>query len=527
MKKLILVCLLLTTFMTNASSADKIELYDLMYKSFIYTNDINHAYEIASKVVQIDPKNITWRKRLAQLCIWLGKQREAFRHYLFIYNQTKDKEIEKILFSFPYQEVVDLKINIYQNELKSGNFTHLKELINLYRIKGYPEKSIKLLEDLYKQYKLNLLLISLLKLNIEFENTPEISKFNKVLYFLTDDERIKLATLYINKRKYNEAYLVLTKTDHLPKNDTYYKLLLTTTIKLKKEQESIKLLHYLNEKGILSLEEFYYLLNYYLKKNDQKTIKKLIKKSISKYKSTEFLYLYINLLLKENKFDEAIQFVKRNKHLFQNEKDYHLLYIQLLIKNQNYQLAKKNLVTFLEKYKENITINELKTVLWIMIDNKSYFQDLLQRYANDYSKKSGLELVSISAFLAIQQIDKAENLARKILKKNLENIDFLLLYSDILNIQTRYEESNYYKLLALKQMKKQKDKESLKTSKSIKNYLRLTMLYKTPEVTEKLFKDFENYLSKDEYEQLLIEYYFHSNQYEKLLYIYNFNRVIK
>ncbi|MBZ4643534.1 MAG: polysaccharide biosynthesis protein PelB [Deferribacteres bacterium] len=521
---ILLIILISVSYPAFSQETKSLEMYDLMYRSFMYSNDNENAYNIAKKMVNLEPKNIKWRKRLAQLCMWLGKQREAFTNYLYIYNKTKDKDIQDILFTFPYKEITNLKIKIYEDEISSGDYKHLDKLIELYNLSGYPEKSIKLLEMAYVNTKDKKYLITLLKYHINFGNMPDINYFKFAMPYLTENEKIKLATLYINKRKYNEAYKVLTIANTLPANDLYYKLLLSTAIKLKKYEKAEKLLNYLNAKGKLTISEFYYLLNYYLRNNDYDRVKFLLEKGIFEYKSQELLSLYITLLLKDNDLQSAIKTLNNSKNIFKNQKDFLILYAQLLAKLNEYDKSKKIINELIQQHYAKLTNNDIKGIIWLMIDNKNYFTVDLVKYLPLFRKKSGLELELISGYLAIQQIDNAEVIAKKILKNYINDLEFLLLYSDILNIQTRFEESNYYKQLALNIVKKRNGNINMEDL-YFKNYLRLVFEYKNPEDFNELLNKYKNSLSEKEYAQFMVDYYFFSRQYDKLFYIYNFKKV--
>ncbi|UOD34318.1 tetratricopeptide repeat protein [Deferribacteraceae bacterium V6Fe1] len=527
MKKVIFLSLLIfvvASFSAFSQETKNLEMYDLMYRSFMYSNDNENAYNIAKKAVDVVPKNIEWRKRLAQLCMWLGKQREAYTNYLYIYSETKDKGIRDILFKFPYKEVTNLKIRVYEDEITSGDYKHLYQLTELYNLSGYPEKSIKLLETAYSKTKEIKYLITLLKYHINFGNTPEVNDFKPAISYLTEYEKIRLATLYINKRQYNEAYEVLTMANTLPANDSYYKLLLSVAIKLKKYERAETLLTYLNANGKLTISEFYYFLNYYLRNNDYNRLKYLLEKGVAEYKSQELLSLYITLLLKDNNLQGAIKTLNDNKSIFKNKKDYLILYAQLLAKLNKYDKSKKIVNELLRQHYAELTINDIKGIVWLMIDNKNYFYDELIKYLPLFSKKSGLELELISGYLAIQQIDNAEVIAKKVLKNNTNDVEFLLLYSDILNIQTRFEESNYYKHLALDIVNKKFGNVN-QDKLFFKNYLRLMLDRQNPESFNELLNKYKNSLSEKEYAQFMVDYYFFSRQYDKLFYIYNFKKV--
>jgi tetratricopeptide (TPR) repeat protein len=526
MKKILVLLALLIGLTATSSAKEKfdLQLYDLMYKSFVYTNDLENAYKVAKKIVEKIPFSIKWRKRLAQLALWLNKPEEAFRNYLYVYNKTHDKEIEKTLFMFPYPEVIDLKIKIYEKEIKNGNYKNAVELAKLYEYKGYPEKAFNLMKNLYKKTKDETFLYEYIKYAVKLGKDDVLLKHLSFIKYLSLQEKIEIAQLFIAKNKYNEALEVLRYVDKIPDNKDYYELLSYVLFQLGDYEKLIKLLNYLYATNKIDQSNLYLLSSYYYSKKDYEKLEQILKNAIEKYNLTNLYPEYINILIINKKYKEALNILENKKSYFKNEKNYYLLIAQVYAKLGYNKKALKIYENLLSNY--NLTENDKKEILWFLIDNAQEFEDVLENYIPYFVKDKQLYLPVINAYLRLQYVDKPYLIAKKFLPFNKNNISFLILYGDIMNLQTKFEESSYFynKAWKIANEKLKKDPAAIYDKEFLRNYIRLSIMYNSPAKIRKLLKIAKNVFTYEEYINLKMDYYLSFNEFEPAFYIYNYKR---
>ncbi|MEF3255732.1 MAG: tetratricopeptide repeat protein, partial [Deferribacterales bacterium] len=212
MKRFSIIIILLSLLFIKPSFGSEIfdlESYELMYKSFIYTNDLNSAYAITKEALKIAPTNLEWRKRLAQLLLWLGKTREAYESYLNIYYETKDPLIEKMLLGFSYPEAIQLKIKRYKEEIENHNYRNALNLAWLYEYEGYPEKSFELLKRVYDITKDKKYLDESIKYAVKLNYSEVLIKYADHLKELSLENKYIVAYFLITKGNYKEALEIL------------------------------------------------------------------------------------------------------------------------------------------------------------------------------------------------------------------------------------------------------------------------------------------------------------------------------
>lgn len=527
-KLLILVALLICMFYTSfAKDRFDLQLYELMYKSFIYTNDIKNAYKITKKVVEKIPFNLKWKKRLAQLSLWLSNVDEAFENYMYVYKKTKDKSIEKILFKFPYPEVVDLKINLYEEEVRKGNFTNVLELAKLYEYKGEPEKSLTLLNIVYEKTKNKKFLFEYIRYAAKLGEIEIISKYIPFLKNLPLKEKINISKLLIERNRYKEVLETLRYVEDLPNNKEYYKLLIYALFKLGDYDKLTRLLNYIYSKDKIDEENLYLLMSYYYSQKDYKSLEKLLKDAIYKYKLSNLYQEYINVLIINGRYKKILRILKNKRNYFKNKKRYYFLLAYVYAKLGYKEKALKIYQKILSNYKLNLT--EKKEILWFFIDNIENFKSILERYLPYFAKDKNLYMIVINGYLKLNYIDKAYLIASKFLKYNRKNIQFLVLYADILSMQSNFDESNFYYMKAwrLAQRKLKENPSIIYNEEFLRNYLRLSIFYSKPNRVKKLLNIAKNVLTYNEYLNLMVDYYLSYGEYEPVFYIYNYKRVFQ
>ncbi|RMA97664.1 tetratricopeptide repeat protein [Hydrogenothermus marinus] len=528
MKRIIVSLILIVLLINPVFSKQKfdLQLYELMYKSFIYTQDLEHAYIVAKKVLKVIPFSIKWRKRVAQLALWLGKTDEAYKNYLYIYNKTKDPSIEKILFTFSYPEIINLKIQKYETQVKKGNYQNALELAKLYEYTGYPEKSLKLLKQIYEKTNKKEYLYEYLIYATKLGETHILVKYIQTLKVFPLEKKYDIVYLLIAKGYYDKALEVLRYVQDLPKDKTYYNLLLFLLLKNQKYKEFIKVVKYLLIKQQIDISYIYPLLDYYYRKKDLQSLEFIYSKIYKIKKTKAFIKEYINILIENKKFQQALEILNENTSIF-SDKEYLFYLAKIYAGLKNKEKVAKIYKILLKDYREQLSLNEKKEILWFFIDNSEEYYKLLKTYLPFFKKEKDLYIEVITAYMNIQELDKAYSLAKKYINKEKNNLSFLILYADILNIQTKFDESSYYYnkawILANKQLRI--NPNIINNKEFLRNYIRLSFKYSSPKKIKKLLKIAKNTLNYNEYLNLILDYYLYLGEYDPSFYIYNYKRI--
>lgn len=528
MKKLSILLIFIVFFNQSLFSKEKLdlELYDLMYKSFVYSKDLKNAYIVAKRVLKFYPYNLKWIKRTAQVSLWLGESNEAYKYYFYLYRKTKNPAIEKILFTFPYLEVFKLRIKKYEKEIKRHNYKNALELANLYEYEGYPEKSFKLMEYLYKKTKREDFFYAYIKYAIKLAKSEIVSRYPDKLKNLPLKKRYIVAYFLIAKGEYEKTLEIMRYVDKLPKEKEYYNILLFALLKSGHYNKFIKITKYLLQKDRVDISYIYPLLSYYYKKGDFETLEFIYSKMYEFNKRKDIIKGYIDILLHNKKYNKALKILNENQNTF-TKKEYLItiakVYSGLKQKKRVFKIYK----ILLGNYKEELTGNEKKEILWFLIDNTDKYYAILKKYLPEFEQDRDLYFAVINAYMKIQNLDKAEEIARKFLDKNKNNISFLLLYADILNIKSIFDESYlyYHKAWILANKKLKKNFKLLYKKEFLMNYIRLAYMFEDADQINRLLKIAKKVLNHNGYFDTKLDYFLHNNEFDPAFYMFNYRRI--
>jgi len=536
MKKVAVILFLIGFLIEPVFAKQKvdIELYELMYKSFIYTNDLKHAYMVTKKVLKVMPFNLKWRKRVAQLALWLGKGDEAYKNFIYLYRRIKDPAIEKILFTLPYPEIIQLKIKKYEKQIKKGNYKNIVELAKLYEYEGYPEKSFNLLKIAYEKTKNKKYLYWYLKYAVKLSEGQILGKYTDEIKKFPLKEKYYMVYPLISKGDYQKALEILRYVDKMPKDQNYYNLLLFLLLKNGKRDEFIKIVKYLlkEDKSFLekkeNLSHIYFLFSYYYRKKDFDLLEYFYSTVYEIKRTKNIVRGYIDILLQNKNFKKALNIIQENRDLLE-KKDYLFLISKVYNGLNEKEKALKIYSTLLKNYKQDLTLNEKKEILWFLIDNADNYFKILKIYLPYFEKEKELYLEVITAYLKIQEIDKAHYLAKSYIQKEKNNLSFLVLYADILNIKSIFDESYYYyhKAWVLANKRLKKDSKLLENKEFLRNYIRLSYIFSTPKKIETLFKIVKKNFNKSDYFNLKLDYHLYKMDYDAAFYMYNYKKVFR
>lgn len=122
--------------------------FELAYKTFLFSGNVNDAYALATAAVKQKPKLIIWHERLAQTAIWTNHSNVAMREILYLIDKNKGLNL--------LSSAINLAkgTNHYSNLITLLNFEYKRnphsetlvlDLADAYDKNGQPESAIKFL----------------------------------------------------------------------------------------------------------------------------------------------------------------------------------------------------------------------------------------------------------------------------------------------------------------------------------------------------------------------------------------------
>ncbi len=531
--KFFIICFLIFSgaIAQNEDPNDKIVtrsmLYDTMYNSFIFSQDLKGALEVIHEALILD-KSKLWYERLIQVSLWDGNQKVAFET-LKLVNQKfpDDTSIETKLYGLA--ELIgdyDTSLGILKRRVnREHNKDDIQKLIYLYNLSGKPMEMAKILENLYLTKSDPNYLTEAAQLyynHSDLDDTIRVLEKQKNEHILDLRSAKLLSLCYFDKRNIKKSLEILKQ--YKGKKDLQFwklwsdygwflrdfgsvrvasneilKTVLSTKVDLDEEDE------HGNAKEITTYREVdahrALLLN-------EDVIEKYFPKIWGDFKKKIHLYLYLNILAKKKEFKKVIEWIDRvDPDIKSGDYQLALKLITALIELKEYKKARDLIDRFLAIYPQN-------SILWI---NRLWLSMLMEDFFNLQRDIVSLEqifggsqdelLVLGSAHLLLQNINKAEHYLKKIIENGSYTTRLKLFYRTLLIYQVKnyrgamVEKKVWSELQELYKGKKPLDKEMLL------NYLEIGLYYLHP----KKFKELLALKKKD----LTIE------EYNRMLYIYN------
>ena len=489
------------------------QLYNYLYKSFIYNGNLANAYKIIKKSLKHKHNFLKWKEKLAEVSLWSGKSLTAYKNYMYLYERTKEKKFIKILLMFPYnqEKLLKLKIKIYLKQFKNNNFNHTLELTHIYyNVFGEVKKAENILKTAYIKTHKKEFFKQYVKYAILSEDIPLIKKNINFLKKSNIEDKIKIAYLFININDFKDAYNILKYVKQPPENIIYYKLLVYTANQLHKFNKVLNLLNYMYKNNLMTKSTFSLYMSYYYSIKDYKKLEILLHNAIVHYNFN--LYKdYINILIINKKYKKALNVLEKYKY-YLNKKEYIKLKAYLYYKLQKYNLA--------AKYYEQLLYFKLNTsdindIFWFSINTENYylFKKIENKIHNDY-------LLAL-AYFNFNKINKAYYEMKKV---KLNSLDKYMTFINILEIRGLNAYKYRLKAFNFSNNLIKKNPSLLKDPDFLINYIHLSFYFYLPNKINKLLNIAKKILTKQELINLKIDYYFKLNEYDRLYYIKNYKK---
>jgi Flp pilus assembly protein TadD len=190
-------------------------LYALAYDVFLANAKLEDAYKVAAAAVSQAPADLAWRERLAQVAEWSGKPAEALQQWLHLSRKTgSDAALQGILRLAPGLADDDALLYAWQQSAKkrAPDAAQWREIAALYERLGRPEEGVQFLDSAGGGTADPALLELTASLLERAGRTEEaIGRYRRLIDLAgnTPERAAKLATLYLLKADFAQAYAVL------------------------------------------------------------------------------------------------------------------------------------------------------------------------------------------------------------------------------------------------------------------------------------------------------------------------------
>jgi len=528
------------------SDAD-LKSFDIAFllKSLLQVGDVKGAAEFSlrafskyrdefdSNVTRIAVESLTYDKQLLP----------ALELALYAKNKFKtiewlDKSIQLSLWQGKMQDVVALNIEGYRSY---GNLKYEYYILNSCTLGN----AYEILGEIFKRNVENGDYNSVTQLSEYYEYTGEIHQAES--YFTALLKKVQ------NKKIHKEAILFSYRDGHYKKGLTLYKLFqkkygmdkelhelaVQKLISLKKYKQAYRYAKALKEdKRLLDLgwlqKDYRYLFKELWKAEESHTLvysnyDKLIKLESAFNKGKRLPYLYNNLwnMTKKRVYLTALLYhylekedlesiskllatvSPKDKEHFEKNIYYHIVLANYYIKGKRVKLA-------MNEYEKALAINPKdasthQAYLWFLLDNELMHplkkELMLLKKHSKLQREVGFPTV-ITAF-KLQQSDLALRWLKPLLKVS-DNIEYQVVYADLLELQDRVSGATKIRLKLFRKLNKMVKKEPklLKDKEFARVYLGLVLRYKTPYAKRATyFRKFKSLFSKRELLEMKIGWY--------------------
>lgn len=499
------------------------ELLKLLVQTFLGNQDLDNAYEVAKKAVELFPNDPYWLKTFGQIAIWNKKPTEGLESYLRLYQLTKDENLKKEIFNLSLAvNRFDIAKKLIEEDFKSGKYKDLQTVYYIYYQTGDAKELISILDDLYKKEKSKEILYILTSILYNLGDTNKALIYGEKLV-KEHQPSLKDIILYSNilysVGRFKDSLEVLKsyfnkvdeeKDENLKKE--YLDTLSNLAWALKDFDISIKASEKLYKMQSAHLGDFIRLYTYYLFKGDYNLSKKYAYEGYKKYKLELLKEGYVESLFRMKEYKKIVEFIENeNINYFQSTLIFSR-YINSLIKIGEKQKAIDLVIKTLEY---NFKPDLLAELIYTAIDTSD--QNLAELIVNNYSKHEK-QLKKEFGFLYyfLQNGKKALTLLSDL--KNSKNYSDLIVYADLLNLYGKFEEGIFMKYNLYKQLN-EKIKSGQYTDLDLENYLKVAVEFLPARKYNELLDIAKNRLIPDVYQDIYNSYILSIENQNKLEYL--------
>ncbi len=200
------------------------ELLKLLITSLLGKGGLEEAYSISKKAIELFPKSAYWLDLHAKICLWTGRNQEAFETYSKLANLRPSKDSIKNLF---LMALATNRFDVASQLIKKYEYLRedrsIKDLVYIFEQAGELKELIRLLEGLYEKKRDTSILYSLAQISYNYGDVEKAFEYMKRLekeHGITSSEQASLySNILFTMRRYEKALFVLKKYVKLAKDE--------------------------------------------------------------------------------------------------------------------------------------------------------------------------------------------------------------------------------------------------------------------------------------------------------------------
>ena len=503
------------------------ELTEIAIKSLIWNKQLASALKL-SLFAKDKFKSIKWLDKSIEISLWQGKMKEAVTLNTEGYRAYKNPKYEKYLItSTTMHSAYDILGEIYTNKLESGDYTAIKKLSKYYEYTGELDEAEAYFHTLMKKMphkKIHKQAILFSYKNSHYKKGLELYKNYQELYGIDKKLQDEAVQKLISLKRFKEAYAFakalkedrrLTDLGWLQRD---YKFMYKSLSRAEKSNT----LAYNNYDKLIRLESAL---------NEGKKLNYLYEKLWKKTKKRNYLTALFYRHLEKKNLDAIKTLISS---LNQKDRAYLQKNIQYQIAIANDFIEKKDIPSAMKIFRKILKDNANdasihQAYLWFLLDNeltKPLKQELTLLKKNRALQRK-VAFPSVVTALKFQQSDLALRWLIPLLTTS-DNIEYQVIYADLLELQDRVEGAKKVRLQLFKSLRKQieENPKLLKDKAFARVYLGLVVRYITPYAKRVLyFEQFRPLFSKREFMEIEIGRHTYSGNSEMVRYLANKNNL--
>ncbi|MDW8295007.1 MAG: tetratricopeptide repeat protein [Aquificaceae bacterium] len=494
------------------------ELMRILLSTFLGMSDLKNALEVAKKGIQVYSSDPFWWEWYGKISGWLGYREEALRARMKLLELKPNEELVREVFRYAVSvERYDFAVDLLSKYPYLVKDLSQEELFFIYLNAGKVEDYLRLAEDLYLKEKKPEYLYYMALANFEYKdkkkaisymkeleelrplNLREILLYSDILQALgMQEENYALLKRYLDRVEKGEEELLVS----------YYMRLSALAWSMRDFEVSVLAAELLDGMNKAGEDEYIRLYLYYATKRDYVKAVDYARKGYEKTGNEYAFNLWVEGLTALSRWKEVLEvfraFDKRklleNSYLFS-------LYVRALYKTGEAKTARDTIIQTLQRKPSKELLSDS---IYLAVE----FRDLklINHILTKHKKEEG-QLPKEFAFLYLTLQDglRAKSLMGKLKEKDKED---LLLYSFILYVLGREEESKFIRSVLSKELSEIKNLEE--DPQMLRIVLSSGMGILPAVRYQELLSKGKQTLPKEVWLDIYLSYLFTNNAYERI-----------
>ncbi len=422
-------------------SQTKEMLNELMYKVFIYNNDLKNAQKVAKTALKQNPKDLIWRKYLADALSWDAKSKEAFKHYMYIYEkEKKDPTLKFIVDDYGnYESFFTLLGKIYSDPKDEKN---LDKFFKVAQKLGNLKEATVALDKAYQKTKDPTILRKSAQFYYRVGFQQEAMRYLSILKkkrLLDIESAMTLSKIFFAKRKFTKSLNTLLSVEHLAtKDDKEYWYLLSDIYSYHNQNDKAsKLLRALCVKNECRKQDYDRLIFFYFDR-DKDYASQIALKAFKKFKERSYFFSFAKINLTLKRAQVVNNLIKTLSYKEKREYEKLPLY-WLIVASVNEQQGFFDEVVV--SYQKALALDPYSTEIlsqygWFLMakNRENELLKILPKIEKKAKSDARLYILAAAINYKLNRVKKAYNYYQKALKNEPENIDIKLDSANLLTI---------------------------------------------------------------------------------------------